>query len=247
MRFELMYESFFKILEGVPLTLEVVLISTFLGFGLAIIVALMRISDNKFYSVPAYSFIYVIRGTPLLLQLYFVYYGISQFSFVRESFLWPILREPFWCGIITLTISTGAYSAEILRGGIQSVSQGYIESGKALGLGRVSLFFRIVMPITIRQALPAYGNELILMVKASSLISIVTLMEITGIARTIISKTYAPVEIFLVAGDGTNSAIWMWDDLSQGYGISDNELTFVAHLENFDNDNLSSSQISFTS
>lgn len=200
MRFELMYDSFFKILEGVPLTLEVVLISTFLGFGLAIIVALMRISDNKFYSVPAYSFIYVIRGTPLLLQLYFVYYGISQFSFVRESILWPILREPFWCGIITLTISTGAYSAEILRGGIQSVSQGYIESGKALGLGRVSLFFRIVMPITIRQALPAYGNELILMVKASSLISIVTLMEITGIARTIISKTYAPVEIFLVAG-----------------------------------------------
>ena len=200
MRFELMYESFFKILEGVPLTLEVVLISTFLGFGLAIVVALMRISDNKFYSVPAYSFIYVIRGTPLLLQLYFVYYGISQFSFIRESFLWPILREPFWCGIITLTISTGAYSAEILRGGIQSVSQGYIESGKALGLGRVSLFFRIVMPITIRQALPAYGNELILMVKASSLISIVTLMEITGIARTIISKTYAPVEIFLVAG-----------------------------------------------
>jgi len=200
MRLELMYESFFKILEGVPLTLEVVFISTFLGFGLAIIVALMRISDNKFYSVPAYSFIYVIRGTPLLLQLYFVYYGISQFSFVRESFLWPILREPFWCGIITLTISTGAYSAEILRGGIQSVSQGYIESGKALGLGRVSLFFRIVMPIAIRQALPAYGNELILMVKASSLISIVTLMEITGIARTIISKTYAPVEIFLVAG-----------------------------------------------
>ena len=200
MRFDLMYESFFKILKGVPLTLEVVFISTFLGFGLAIIVALMRISDNKLYSVPAYSFIYLIRGTPLLLQLYFVYYGISQFSFVRESFLWPILREPFWCGIITLTISTGAYSAEIIRGGIQSVSQGYIESGKALGLGRVSLFFRIVMPITIRQALPAYGNELILMVKASSLISIVTLMEITGIARTIISKTYAPVEIFLVAG-----------------------------------------------
>ena len=200
MRFDLMYESFFKILQGVPLTLEVVFISTFLGLGLAIIVALMRISDNKTLSIPAYSFVYLIRGTPLLLQLYFVYYGISQFSIVRESFLWPILREPFWCGIITLTISTGAYSAEIIRGGIQSVSQGYIESGKALGLSRISIFLRIVMPITIRQALPAYGNELILMVKASSLISIVTLMEITGIARTIISKTYAPVEIFLVAG-----------------------------------------------
>ncbi len=200
MRFDLMYESFFKILQGVPLTLEVVFISTFLGLGLAIIVALMRISDNKTLSIPAYSFVYLIRGTPLLLQLYFVYYGISQFSIVRESFLWPVLREPFWCGIITLTISTGAYSAEIIRGGIQSVSPGYIESGKALGLSRISIFLRIVMPITIRQALPAYGNELILMVKASSLISIVTLMEITGIARTIISKTYAPVEIFLVAG-----------------------------------------------
>ena len=200
MRFDLMYDSFFKILKGVPLTLEVVFISTFLGLGLAIVIALMRISDNKLYSVPAYSFIYLIRGTPLLLQLYFVYYGLSQFSFIRESFLWPILKEPFWCGIITLTISTGAYSAEIIRGGIQSVSQGYIESGKALGLGRISLFFRVIMPITVRQALPAYGNELILMVKASSLISIVTLMEITGIARTIISKTYAPVEIFLVAG-----------------------------------------------
>lgn len=200
MRFDLMYDSFFKILKGVPLTLEVVFISTFLGLGLAIVIALMRISDNKLYSVPAYSFIYLIRGTPLLLQLYFIYYGLSQFSFIRESFLWPILKEPFWCGIITLTISTGAYSAEIIRGGIQSVSQGYIESGKALGLGRISLFFRVIMPITVRQALPAYGNELILMVKASSLISIVTLMEITGIARTIISKTYAPVEIFLVAG-----------------------------------------------
>ena len=200
MRFELMYESFFKILKGVPLTLEVVFISTLLGFGLAIIVALMRISDNKLYSVPAYSFIYLIRGTPLLLQLYFVYYGISQFSFVRESFLWPILREPFWCGIITLTISTGAYSAEIIRGGIQSVSQGYIESGKALGLGRVSLFFRIVMPITIRQALPAYGNELILMVKATSLVSLTTYMEMTGIARKIMAKTFAPVEAFVAAG-----------------------------------------------
>ena len=92
MRFELMYESFFKILKGVPLTLEVVFISTLLGFGLAIIVALMRISDNRLYSVPAYSFIYLIRGTPLLLQLYFVYYGISQFSFVRESLWYKIER-----------------------------------------------------------------------------------------------------------------------------------------------------------
>ncbi len=200
MRFELMYESFFKIVEGIPLTLQVVSISTILGIFLAVAVALMRISGNRLMSLPAYYFVYLIRGTPLLLQLYFVYYGLSQFEAIRESILWPILKEPYWCGIITLTISTGAYSSEIIRGGILSVSKNYIEASGALGLSKIKTFMLITLPITVRQALPAYGNELILMVKASSLISIVTLMEITGIARTIISKTYAPVEIFLVAG-----------------------------------------------
>ena len=200
MRLELMYESFFKIVEGIPLTLQVVSISTILGIFLAVAVALMRISGNRLMSLPAYYFVYLIRGTPLLLQLYFVYYGLSQFEVIRESILWPILKEPYWCGIITLTISTGAYSSEIIRGGILSVSKNYIEASGALGLSQIKTFLLITLPITVRQALPAYGNELILMVKASSLISIVTLMEITGIARTIISKTYAPVEIFLVAG-----------------------------------------------
>ena len=200
MRLDLMYESFFKIVEGIPLTLQVVSISTILGIFLAIAVALMRISGNRLMSLPAYYFVYLIRGTPLLLQLYFVYYGLSQFEAIRESILWPILKEPYWCGIITLTISTGAYSSEIIRGGILSVSKNYIEASGALGLSQIKTFMLITLPITVRQALPAYGNELILMVKASSLISIVTLMEITGIARTIISKTYAPVEIFLVAG-----------------------------------------------
>ena len=200
MRLELMYESFFKIVEGIPLTLQVVSISTILGIFLAVAVALMRISGNRLMSLPAYYFVYLIRGTPLLLQLYFVYYGLSQFEAIRESILWPILKEPYWCGIITLTISTGAYSSEIIRGGILSVSKNYIEASGALGLSQTKTFILITLPITVRQALPAYGNELILMVKASSLISIVTLMEITGIARTIISKTYAPVEIFLVAG-----------------------------------------------
>ena len=200
MRLDLMYESFFKIVEGIPLTLQVVSISTILGIFLAVAVALMRISGNRLMSLPAYYFVYLIRGTPLLLQLYFVYYGLSQFEVIRESILWPILKEPYWCGIITLTISTGAYSSEIIRGGILSVSKNYIEASGALGLSQIKTFMLITLPITVRQALPAYGNELILMVKASSLISIVTLMEITGIARTIISKTYAPVEIFLVAG-----------------------------------------------
>ena len=200
MDFELMYESFFKLIKGIPLTLEVVIISTILGFFLAILVALMRISKKGYLNKTAYYFVYAVRGTPLLLQIFFIYYGLAQFSFIQESFLWIVLKDPFWCAIIALTLNTCAYSSEIIRGGIQSVSKGYLEAGSALGMGRI-LSFRIVMlPLAIRQALPAYGNELILMVKASSLVSTVTLMEITGIARKIISQTFAPIEIFLVAG-----------------------------------------------
>ena len=161
MRLELMYESFFKIVEGIPLTLQVVSISTILGIFLAVAVALMRISGNRLMSLPAYYFVYLIRGTPLLLQLYFVYYGLSQFEAIRESILWPILKEPYWCGIITLTISTGAYSSEIIRGGILSVSKNYIEASGALGLSQIKTFMLITLPITVRQALPAYGLSLI--------------------------------------------------------------------------------------
>ena len=200
MRFDLMYESFFKIIQGIPLTLEVVFLSTIFGLFFAIIIALMRVSENKLLSNPAYYFIYVIRGTPLLLQLFFIYYGLAQFTFIRESFLWFFLEDPLFCGILTLTLSTAAYSAEIIRGGMQSVAPGLIEAASSMGMSKMQRLRKIILPITIRQALPAYGNELILMVKATSLISIVTLMEITGIARTIISKTYAPVEIFIVAG-----------------------------------------------
>ena len=200
MDFELMYESFFKLIKGIPLTLEVVIISTILGFFLAILVALMRISKKGYLNKTAYYFVYAVRGTPLLLQIFFIYYGLAQFSFIQESFLWIVLKDPFWCAIIALTLNTCAYSSEIIRGGIQSVSKGYLEAGSALGMGRILSFRIIMLPLAIRQALPAYGNELILMVKASSLVSTVTLLEITGIARKIISQTFAPIEIFLVAG-----------------------------------------------
>jgi len=200
MNFELMYESFFKLIKGIPLTLEVIVIATLLGFFLAILVALMRISNKGYLSNTAYYFVYAVRGTPLLLQIFFIYYGLAQFSFIQESFLWIVLKDPFWCAIIALTLNTCAYSSEIIRGGIQSVSKGYLEAASALGMGRLLLFRIIMLPLAIRQALPAYGNEIILMVKASSLVSTVTLMEITGIARKIISQTFAPIEIFLVAG-----------------------------------------------
>ena len=142
----------------------------------------------------------MFRGTPLLVQIFLIYYGLGQFEAIRDSFLWTFFREPFWCAILALTLNTGAYTSEIIRGGIQSVPFAQIEAARACGMGRLLLFRRIVLPLAIRQALPAYGNEIILMVKASSLASTITLMEVTGIARGIIAKTFAPVEIFIVAG-----------------------------------------------
>jgi octopine/nopaline transport system permease protein len=160
----------------------------------------MRLSPYRPVSVLAYGYTFIFRGTPLLVQIFLIYYGLGQFDLVRESFLWTFFREPFWCAILALTLNTGAYTGEIIRGGIQAVPFGQIEAARACGMGRFLMFHRIVFPIAIRQALPAYGNELILMVKATSLASTITLLEVTGIARGIISTTFKPVEIFIVAG-----------------------------------------------
>ncbi len=200
MDFALMWESVPKLLGGMVLTLELTLLSLVLGFVLSVGVALMRVSSYRTISALAYGYTFIFRGTPLLVQIFLIYYGLGQFDLVRESFLWTFFREPFWCAILALTLNTGAYTGEIIRGGIQSVPFGQIEAARACGMGRFLMFRRIVFPIAIRQALPAYGNEVILMVKATSLASTITLLEVTGIARGIISTTFKPVEIFIVAG-----------------------------------------------
>jgi len=200
MNFELMIETFPKLLSGLNLTIQLVIISLFLGFCLAIGLALLRLSNNTFLSFFAKTYVFFFRGTPLLVQIFLIYYGIAQFEIIRESFVWFFFKEAYWCGILALTLNTCAYSSEIIRGGILSVPFGQIESAKSVGMSRFLLYRRIILPIAFRQALPAYGNEIILMVKATSLVSTITLMEVTGIARLIIAKTFSPVEIFIVAG-----------------------------------------------
>ena len=200
MNFELMIETFPKLLSGLNLTIQLVTISLFLGFCLAIGLALLRLSNNTFLIFFAKTYVFYFRGTPLLVQIFLIYYGIAQFEIIRETFVWSFFKEAYWCGILALTLNTCAYSSEIIRGGIQSVPFGQIESAKSVGMSRFLLYKRIILPIAFRQALPAYGNEIILMVKATSLVSTITLMEVTGIARLIIAKTFSPVEIFIVAG-----------------------------------------------
>ena len=196
----LIYKNFFLVLSGLDNTLLLLLISLPIGFILALLFALGRVSKITFLSRTIASYIFVIRGTPLLVQIYLIYFGLGSVKFIRESFLWYALKEPFWCGVIALTINTVAYGAEIFRGGIQSIEKSQVESGLSLGLGKFLLLRKIILPIAIRKVLPSYGNELILMVKATSLVSLTTYMEMTGIARKIMAKTFAPVEAFIAAG-----------------------------------------------
>ena len=114
--------------------------------------------------------------------------------------LWVILKEPYWCAIIAFALNTGAYTSEILRSAFQTIKPGFIEAGKSLGISSRIIFYKIQIPIAIRQSLPAYGNEIILMLKGTSLASTVTLMDLTGVAKYIISTTFRPIEVFIVAG-----------------------------------------------
>ena len=196
----LIFVNFFKVLNGLDDTLLLLLVSLPIGFILSLIFALGRVSKNYILSKTIEYYIFVIRGTPLLVQIYLIYFGLGSVKAIRESFLWIALKEPFWCGVIALTINTVAYGSEIFRGGIQAVSKGQVESGKSLGFSRIGLFRKIIFPIALRQVLPTYGNELILMVKATSLVSLTTYMEMTGIARRIMAVTWAPVEAFVAAG-----------------------------------------------
>ena len=200
MNWELMWDSVPTLLGGVPVTLQLVALALLCGAVVAFAVALLRLSGNRIAERLMAAYVFVFRGTPLLVQIFLIYYGMGQFEIIRDSFLWTFLREPFWCAILALTLNTGAYTSEILRGAILSVPLGQVEAARACGMSRALVFRRIVLPVAIRQMLPAYGNEIILMVKASSLASTITLLEITGIARKVIAQSFAVFEIFIVAG-----------------------------------------------
>jgi polar amino acid transport system permease protein len=193
----LIVDSVPKILMGIGLTFQLLMLSAVLGLALAIGLMLMRVSGKWYLSWPAQVYIYIFRGTPILVQIFIVYYGFPQLDFIRESFLWPIFRDPFGCAIVALTLNTGAYVSEILRGGVLGVDRGVLEAGEALGLSRPQRFVYLTTPIATRLALPAYGNDVISLLKATALASTITLADMTGIARTIVAQTYAPYEIFI--------------------------------------------------
>ena len=200
MDLDLMINSLPKLLSATLTTLKLLSLSLIFGLIIGLTFAIMRLSNNKLISNFSYSFSYVFRGTPLLVQIFIIYFGLGQIEFLRSTIFWIILKEPYWCAIIAFSLNTGAYTSEILRSAFQTIKPGLIEAGKSLGISRKIILYKIQIPIAIKQSLPAYGNEIILMLKGTSLASTVTLMDLTGVAKYIISTTFKPVEVFIVAG-----------------------------------------------
>ena len=200
MDLELMVNSFPKLLNATVITLKLLSASLIIGLFVGLFFAILRLNKNIFLNKFAYGYSYVFRGTPLLVQIFIIYFGLGQIEYLRSTFLWVILKEPYWCAIIAFALNTGAYTSEILRSAFQTIKPGIVEAGRSLGISNKIIFYKIQIPIAIRQSLPAYGNEIILMMKGTSLASTVTIMDLTGVAKYIISTTFKPIEVFIVAG-----------------------------------------------
>ena len=164
-----------RYLSGLWVTVSLVGISIVLGALLSLPVALMRMSSNRVLSGIAYGYVYFFRGTPLIAQLFLIYYGFGTFRAELEALgLWGFFRDAWNCALFAFTLNTAAYQAEILRGAIESVQKGQWEGGQALGLNRIQIFWKIILPQAMIVALRPYGNEIILMIKGSAIVAIVT-------------------------------------------------------------------------
>lgn len=185
---------------GVLLTLELTFLSLLLGGLLSIPLAIARAHKHPIFNGSIWFYTYFFRGTPLLVQTYLVYYGLSQFDWVRESFLWqPILAKAWWCALIAFTLNTAAYTTEFLRGAIETMPHGEYEAAKAAGMSQSTMMRRIVLPSAFRRALPAYSNEVIFMLHGSVVASTITLQDILGVGRWLNGRYYLAYEGFIAA------------------------------------------------
>ena len=200
MDIEFMMSNIPKLLNATIVTIKLLSASLLFGIIVGTVFAIFRVSKNKFLNRFSYYYSYIFRGTPLLVQIFIIYFGLGQIEYLRLSIFWTVLKEPYWCAIIAFTLNTGAYTSEILRSAFETINKGIIEAAQSLGLNPNKILYKIKLPVAIRQSLPAYGNEIILMLKGTSLASTVTLMDLTGVAKHIISTTFRPVEVFIVAG-----------------------------------------------
>ncbi len=212
--------------DGFVITVQLVVISLIIGGLMAVPLAIMRCSDNKWINWPVWVFTYVFRGTPLLIQLYMIYYGVTLIEGIQESFWWEIFKHAFYPALIAFALNTAAYTTEIFRGAIVATPRGEIEAAKAYGMGWGKRMRRIVLPSAFRRAIPAYSNEVIFMLHASAIASVVTIVDLTGAARDIYARYYAPFEAFIFVGliylSLTFAILWVFKNL---------EKKMLAHLQ----------------
>lgn len=185
------------LLKGLWITLELAIGSSIIGIMLAVPVALARVSTSRFQSVPATIFMTFFRGTPLLVQIFLIYYGLPQFDFIRHSILWPILRDPMPCALAAFSLNMAAYVGEVIRGGILNVPNGEREAAMAVGMSYALMTRRIILPRAFRITLPTLSNEVVLQLKATALASTVTLLDLTGVSRRLAAKTYSTEALFM--------------------------------------------------
>jgi arginine/ornithine transport system permease protein len=198
MNFDLVFKHWDLFLGGIWVTLHLTALALFFGMLIALPASLSLARKSRFSPLVG-AYVYVFRGTPLLVQTYLIYYGLAQFDFVRDSFAWPMLREAWWCAVIAFSLNSGAYTAEILRGAIATTPKGELEGARSVGLSERQVTWLVLMPSAMRRALPQYGNEVVFMLHGSVVASIITIQDILGVGRTVNAKYYIAYEGILSA------------------------------------------------
>ena len=192
-----------QLLRGTWVTLQILFLSGAIGNLLAIGVALGRVSRNPFVNTTSYFYTLLMRGTPLLVQIYLLYYGLgsifAHMPAIHHSFLWPYLREGFWYGVVALSLNTAGYTGEILRGAILAVPHGEIEAARAFGMSKWLVLRRVTLPRAYRICLPTLVGETILLLKSTPLVYTITVLDMMGVANFIRVQTFRVYEPLLAA------------------------------------------------
>lgn len=199
MRIELVLANWPLFAKGVWMTLQLTFLPLAIGFLIALPAGMARARGLRGWSPAINAYVYLFRGTPLLVQTFLIYYGLAQFAWIRESWAWEFLRSPWWCALIAFALNSGAYGAEIVRGAVASTPRGEVEAALSLGLSPRLTDALVVIPSALRRALPQYGNEVVFMLHASSVASVITIQDILGAGRTLNAKFYLAYEGFLTA------------------------------------------------
>jgi arginine/ornithine transport system permease protein len=200
MDFSPVLENYTLYLDGLLTTVQLVFLALVIGLVFAVPLAVLRTSSNPLVNGPVWAFTYFFRGTPLLVQMFMIYYGLGQLQFMIDiSQEWTFLRDAYWYALFAFTLNTCAYTTEIFRGAIDGTPYGEVEAARACGMSKFQTYRRVTLPSAFRRALPAYSNEVIFMLHGSAIASVITIVDITGAARIVNSRYFSPYEAFVSA------------------------------------------------